>query len=94
MKKSFSVIDKQFLRRIMWLLILALFSVLIFWQQTRAEEVDPVASGKGWGAFVAEPGIKLEKCLIPASGQSTPYPPHISHPVFFGPLGPNLDSKK
>lgn len=56
MKKSFSVIDKQFFRRIVWLLILALFSVLIFWQQTRAAEGGPVAPGKGWGAVVAEAG--------------------------------------
>ena len=58
MRKSFSVIDKQFLRRIMWLLILALFYVLIFWQQTRAAEGGPTAPGKGWGAFVAEAGIE------------------------------------
>jgi hypothetical protein len=78
MRKSFSVIDKQFLRRIVWLLILALFSVLIFWQQTRAERVDPVAFGKGWGALVAETGIEPEKRLIPASGQNWLYPPQIS----------------
>ncbi len=57
MKKSFSAIDKQFFRRIVWLLILALFSVLIFWQQTRAAGVDPLASGKGWGAFAAKAEI-------------------------------------
>jgi len=58
MKKSFSVIDKQFLRRIMWLLILALFSVLIFWQQTRAAEEGPAAFDHGWGTFAAKAGIE------------------------------------
>jgi hypothetical protein len=71
MKKSVSVIDKQFLRRIVWLLILALFSVLIFWQQTRAAAVDPLAFGKGGSISFAEAGIEREKCLIPASGQNT-----------------------
>jgi hypothetical protein len=58
MKKSFSVIDKQFFRRIVWLLILALFSVLIFWQQTRAAEGCPVAFDQGWGTFVAKAEIE------------------------------------
>jgi hypothetical protein len=65
MRKSFSVIDKQFLRRIVWLLILALFSVLIFWQQTRAEAVDIVAFGKVRGALAAEAGIEPEERLFP-----------------------------
>jgi len=60
MRKPFSLIDKQFLRRIVWLLLLALFSVLIFWQQTRAAAVDPVAFGKGEGICVAEAGIERE----------------------------------
>jgi hypothetical protein len=71
MKKSVSVIDKKFLRRIVWLFILALFSVLIFWQQTRAAAVDPLAFGKGGSISFAEAGIEREKCLIPASGQNT-----------------------
>jgi hypothetical protein len=57
MRQSFSFIDKQFLRRIVWLLILALFSVLIFWQQTRADVVNPGMSGMEWGAFVVEAGV-------------------------------------
>jgi hypothetical protein len=58
MRKSFSLIDKQFLRRIVWLLILALFSVLIFWQQTRAAEGGHVAFDQGGGTFVAKAGIE------------------------------------
>jgi hypothetical protein len=60
MKKSFSLVDKQFFRRIVWLLILALFSVLIFWQQTRAETVNPLVSGKGWRGMGSKAGIAQE----------------------------------
>jgi hypothetical protein len=60
MRKSVSVIDKRFLRRIVWLFILALFSILIFWQQTRAAAVDAQAFGKGRTICVAEAGIERE----------------------------------
>jgi hypothetical protein len=86
MRKSFSVGDKQFLRRIFWLLILALFSVLIFWQQTRAEPVNPVVFGEELEALVAETGIEAERPLIHTSGQSRFYAPHVSLPSSSGHL--------
>ncbi len=94
MRKSFSAIDKQFLRRIVWLLILALFSVLIFWQQTRAEAVESWRSVREGASLSVKQGLSGRSASFPL-----PIRTHDIHPTFHikcssDRLGPNLEGKR